>query len=337
VWKGNQVGKKTQFLKVARNIQRAGEGAPGDQQPYDMAVKAMLKDDARQIIPILLPGATLLGVLDIEIIQSNLRADRAYSILYESKRNLVQLEIQSGVDKDMVARLLVYHTSLWFDYRCPITSIVIYLFRCNIPESPFCEKTKSKEILTFHFDVVCMWKQDARSYVKARVVSMYPLLPTMKYVDAPLLLQAIEDLIEYYQGKVAALEPRLLWMKIFLSRTTTVKKADKEQVMGRLNTFKDLFEQDEFVRQQRALGKAEGKMEGKAEGKMEGKAEGKVEGKVEALLDILKVRFPSLYEFAEARVTGVGNAEALGDVITFVVSASDEATARAFIETRLQL
>jgi hypothetical protein len=108
-------------------------------------------------------------------------------------------------------------------------------------------------------------------------------------------------------------------MKIFLGRTTTVKKADKEQVMERLRTFEQLFEQDEFVRRQRALGKTEGKIDGKAE----------------ALLSIVKVRFPALYLFAETRVAHSKNMDALDDVIHFCISSSDEMAARAFIDAKL--
>src|SRR5689334_19288307 len=118
MWKGDRVGQQVQ----------SSEDAQSNQQQYDMAVKAMLKEDAQHIIPLFVPGATLVDVLDIEIIQSNLRADRAFGVRYEKKRHLIQLEIQSGADKHMISRLLAYHASLWYDYGRPIISIVIYLF-----------------------------------------------------------------------------------------------------------------------------------------------------------------------------------------------------------------
>ena len=50
---------------------------------YDNSVKAILQEDATEIVPYLLPGAIFVDVLDIEIIRSTLRADRVYQIDYQ--------------------------------------------------------------------------------------------------------------------------------------------------------------------------------------------------------------------------------------------------------------
>ena len=45
-------------------------------------MKSLLKEDAAEIIPHLLPGATLLEALDIEVVRTPMRADRVYRIHY---------------------------------------------------------------------------------------------------------------------------------------------------------------------------------------------------------------------------------------------------------------
>ncbi len=85
----------------------------------------------------------------------------------------------------------------------------------------------------------------------------YSLLPTMDYVNANLLLQAIDEMVEYYSNE-SQLAQRLLWMKVFLERTDMVTKSDKEEVEKRLDTLEKLLEESEYVQRQRALGRKEG-------------------------------------------------------------------------------
>lgn len=312
-------------------------------QPYDKAIKAMFKEDAATIIPLLLPDSTLLETLDIEVVQSVLRADRAYRVHRYGGRYIAQFEFQAGSDTLMAERLLIYHANMLYEHKLPVLSIVVYLFPCSIAKSPMQKTCESRNILTFHFDVICMWQQDARSYVEKRAMGIYPLLPTMAHASVSLLLHAIEELIQYYQDQEELLARRLLWMMIFLNRTETITKLDKEKVMQRLDTFQKLFEEDDFVRQQRALGKAEGKIEGKLEGKLEGKAEGKLEGKLEGkaemLMTIIKVRFPALYQVVLPRIhtAQTANPNLLDEIASFVIVQSNEATVRDFIETKLPL
>src|SRR5690349_3429117 len=101
MWKGKRVNSNEQ----------QDQEPLGKQQQYDTAVKAMLKEDAPLIIPLLVPGTDFLETLDIEVLRSSLRMDRAYRVIYEEELHLLQVEFQAGVDKKIIRRLLAYHTS----------------------------------------------------------------------------------------------------------------------------------------------------------------------------------------------------------------------------------
>ena len=67
-------------------------------QPYDISMKSLLKEDAAEIIPRLLPGATLLEALDIEVVRTPMRADRVYRILYRGQPHILELQFQASAD-----------------------------------------------------------------------------------------------------------------------------------------------------------------------------------------------------------------------------------------------
>jgi len=166
-------------------------------QPYDSSIKAIFQEDAPDILPLLLPGAELLEVLDIEILRSPMRTDRVYRVLYRGRTHIFHLEFQAGQDDKMAYRLGTYHMQLLQKYELPIISMVIYLFKTTIVTSPLQELSGTEEILKFNFRVLPLWRVDGRQYIKKHNVSMYTLLPMMQDVGSSLILQAIDELIEY--------------------------------------------------------------------------------------------------------------------------------------------
>lgn len=299
-------------------------------QPYDSSMKSLLKEDAADILPRLLPGATLIDILDIEVLRSPMRADRAYRIQYRGKPHIFNLEIQSGADEEVAHRLLIYHAGLWRDYRIPVISMIIYLFQTSIAESPLQEMSGDEELLKFHFRVLPLWTLDARHYVQEHAVSMYTLLPAMRNADAGLLLQAIDDLVEYYKHSEAKLARRLLWLGTFLRRAEILPSQEKQKVKERLDMFEDLLEQDEYVQKQRALGEEIGL----ARGEEIGLAKGEVLALQRTLVDIASRRFPALTELARQRAERTKQVDALSEIIGLIAVAPNEEMVRIILSSQ---
>jgi hypothetical protein len=302
-------------------------------------MKAILKEDAADIVPQLLPGAIFVDVLDIEVLRSALRVDRVYQIYYRDRPHILHLEFQADGDEEMAQRLLFYHAGLWRDYKQPVISMVIYLFNAQMPTSPLLELSGNKKIITFHYHVLGLWTLDARAYVQQHRLSMYTLLPAMGHADAPVLLQALEELVEYYKDSEAKLARRLLWFGTFLKRANTVTLEDKQKVRQRLDIFDKLLEENDFVLKQRALGEERGLSKGREQGLVKGREQGKIDGEVEAsqqiLLDILQTRYPALAEHIRARVLQTRQVEKLREAIKLVVSAADEQKAHLVLDSLL--
>ena len=61
------------------------DSAKKDSQPYDSLVKHLFRSEAGKIIRLLLPGAELVGDVNIEIDRSTLRVDLALKICYKGE------------------------------------------------------------------------------------------------------------------------------------------------------------------------------------------------------------------------------------------------------------
>jgi Trp operon repressor len=290
------------------------------QQPYDSSMKALFQADAPEILPQILPGAIFVDKLDIEVLRPPQRVDRVYQIYYHDKPHILHLEFQASSDEEMDLRLLFCHVGFLRDYkRQPVISMVIYLFKTNTPTPPYREVSGKQEILTFHYQVLELWKLDARKYMQQHIMSMYTLLPMMDHVDAPLLLQAVNELVVYHKDneskKEVKLGDRLVWFRAFLMRAETISKEEKEKVRKRLDAFNQIMEESEFAVQQRAIGKEQGK------------TEGEVEISRVILLDTLQTRFPELAARMRTRILQNSQIEKLRKVINLVIQAADEQNA----------
>ena len=147
------------------------------QQPYDSALKSLMGDEVAEILPKLLPESEYIDEQNIEIDRTTLRADLVYNIHYRDKPHILNMELQTDADSDMVVRMLKYHVGLYDKHRKPVLSMVIYPFETSIPESPFREESGEEALLTFQFRVLPLWKLDAQQFVQDHVVCMYTLLP----------------------------------------------------------------------------------------------------------------------------------------------------------------
>jgi flagellar biosynthesis/type III secretory pathway protein FliH len=80
--------------------------------------------------------------------------------------------------------------------------------------------------------------------------------------------------------------------------------------------FEKLLEQDPYIQQQRALGKAEGK------------AEGEIEALQKVVVNTVIDRFPTLVELAQQRIKQIKRPETFYLLISQLSTSPDESTAR---------
>jgi hypothetical protein len=118
---------------------------------------------------------------------------------YRRRIYILHIEFESRFSKKMPARMLDYHAYLYRKYGYPVISLIVYPFRTRMAISPLRVWCGEQETLTFHFHVLALCELDAEHYVRERALHLYALLPTMKGATAPLLLHALDEMVEYYQ------------------------------------------------------------------------------------------------------------------------------------------
>jgi hypothetical protein len=278
------------------------------QQPFDATFKAWIKEQAPEILPLLLPGATYVEEIDVEVIKPTMRVDRVFRIIYQGKQYILHIEFESGPDNDMPARLLVYNALLYYQYKLSVISIIIYPFRTKMAESPLRVTREEQELLTFHFLTLPLFELEAARYVREHALCMYPLLPTMQGADHRLIKQAMDELAAHYQNDEAMLAQQFVWMELLLERTDTISLEEKGEIWRELKMYDKLWEESPRVQRTRT--------------------ESKIEEAQRMLILFVKLRFPDLAELAEQELPRINNLDKLDLLTEKIYTAPDEATVR---------
>jgi len=128
--------------------------------------------------------------------------------------------------------------------------------------------------------------------------------------------EAIDEMVQYYQGKPAKLAEELRWMGIVLRRVKTLPRTEKREIEERLNMWDDLMERDPKMKKIRKESEAKGKAQGIAEG----------------VITVVCLRFPPLTELAQQKVSRVRHPDTLNLLLKQVTSVPDEEAVRLLLD-----
>jgi len=287
-------------------------------QVYDTTLKGFMQQQVPDLLPVLLPGATYQETLDVERIKPTMRADRVYKIMYRGQLHIVDVEFQTCDDEHMISRLLAYHAILYHEYQIPVISLIIYLFRAQMVQSPWNEMSGDDTLLTFHFLVLPLFLLDAEYYVREHIVCMYPLLPTMRGASHELIGKAMDELAEVCHDE-GILSEKFIWMEVLLDRTDTIDPQEKIEIQRRISMYEQLWAKNPKIKQI----------------KIQAKKEGKLEEKRKSIIEIVEARFPDLTELATQRVRKMADLEELRQLMKQLAAAPDEAMARGVLDTHV--
>jgi hypothetical protein len=291
-------------------------------QPYDTSFKQWVKNDPQTIIPVLLPGAEFVEALDIERIRPTMRADRVFKIRYNGELRILNTEFETGYDEDLPARLLVYNAILYYEFKLPVMSLIIYPFRTTMAVSPL-QTGKEGELVTFHFDRLPLFGLEARTYIQKHITCMYPLVPAMQGANAAVIEDVVSELAELYREDEVTLAEQLVLMELLLSRTTTISKEEKAKIEGSLKMYDPLWEEHPKVKRIKAQAKAD------AQAEVQAKVEkAKVEIARTNFLQVVRARFPELAALAEQSIEKIDSPDMLQLLLVQVASAANETVAR---------
>lgn len=109
---------------------------------------------------------------------------------------------------------------------------------------PLLEATRNKRILEFDYQTLPLSQQNACVYVERHAVPFYGLLPVMEEISDELLLQAIDEMVQWYGGNQALLRDELLCFRVLLERAQHLPEAEILRVQRRIRMFDPLLEED---------------------------------------------------------------------------------------------
>jgi hypothetical protein len=288
-------------------------------QVYDNVLKRLIEKQAASVIPLLLGSLVteIVEELNIEVLIPPRRTDRAYKTRSKDGLEVLDLEFETSASSKIDKRLLIYHAILLEKYDLPVTSLLIYPFEEPAVASPLIETKGGEEVLRFYYQTFYLPNLDARLFVEQGAVPVYGLLPAMSHRSDELLLQAIEEMIEYYQENDECLRDELMCFAVLLRRARRLPQVQFERVLRRIRMFDQLLEEDPWVKEKVA----------------EGEAKGRTNGASKELVRLVHGRYPALLDLAKARVTKGEPLDVLDALIEQLWAAPDEQAARTLLET----
>jgi two-component sensor histidine kinase len=149
---------------------------------------------------------------------------------------------------------------------------------------------------------------------------MYMLLPAMQGADAPMLVQAIQEMKDRY--KEPQLGHHLIRFRTILRRSKTISEEDKQEVEDKLHTYDSLLDQDPYIQEQKALERTLGRTEGRIES---------IKTFQDTIVEIVKIRFPTLTELAQKKVMQLQNLADLKQLVVQLSISSDQVAAQQLL------
>ncbi len=117
------------MAKPRKKRQQQEEQQPSQQ--YDTTFKDWIRKEARNVLPLFLPGAIYEETLDVEIIRPTMRADKVFKGEYQGDDSIFNVEFETGTDNNLLSRLLIYNAVLYRDHGFPVISIIVHPFRTS--------------------------------------------------------------------------------------------------------------------------------------------------------------------------------------------------------------
>ncbi|TMD69132.1 MAG: hypothetical protein E6I91_02890 [Chloroflexi bacterium] len=284
-------------------------------QWYDTTFKDWIRKEARDVLPLFIPGATYEETLDVEIVRPTMRADKVFKGKYQGEDSIFNVEFESGSDTYILSRLLTYNAVLYKDHHLPVISMIVYPFRTTVAQTPLVINSGKKNIITFHFERLPLFLEEAEHYVREHITFMYPLLPTMQGTNSVMMKQIMDELAALYRDDEVTLAQQFVWMELLLERTETIAPSEKEEIQKELKMYDPLWEEHPKVKKIR----------------VESRTEGEVQALRSAIVTVVKVRFPALGEMAQNKVEQINTPEVLKFLLAQISAEPEEIGVRSLL------
>jgi len=273
---------------------------------WDSFTKRLIGMRPEQYARWLMPNATLISTLDIELKAQHFFADALIKVLLCDQPALMHVELQTYEDPTMGKRMLEYNILAEHQYELPTCSFVIHLRKRRVDKAPYVRRFVDGGIThRFHFRVVKLWEVTAQSIVDLGWDGLLPLLPLTKGGKRPEMVQIMIDRLAGENG-----DKDLLALAEMLGGLAFTKESEKVWFKRRFAMFQDIMK-DSWVYQEIVQ-----------ESEERGLAKG-LQAQRRVIVNIVRNRFPELEELASQHVAYMNDLDALSLLTVSVASAPD--------------
>lgn len=325
----SNVERADQATMAEKSVSKASQ-----EQPYDSSFKSPLDDQTVAMLSFFF-GEEIIVEQELkeslqkkDTVKPSVRVDAVYLIRSPKhpEQHVGHVEIETAPDEEIEARLLEYLSLLYRRHLKPIRQVLVCPFKTsNLPTAPHGIKFADGEAIVDHqYRVVALWMYQAQDLLDKHQVALYALIPTMNGATYERLVQALNEMTEFYKDQKNRLHNHLLWFDAFLGRTTTVTREDKERIRKDMNNFKSVLDESPFVQERVAEAEEKGREVGREEGRAEGEIQGEVKALQEMVVEFVQSRYPDLVELAQQRAERTKTPQALREVIGLLFTAPDE-------------
>jgi hypothetical protein len=270
---------------------------------WDDSMKRLIRENPQHFVSWVLPGAQFKRAMSIELKNRTRETDYLPEVTLNGKEILIDFEIQSSDDVDMMHRLLEYNVLATLEHNRRVLTCVIYLRRdSNIAESPLIwTLPNGQQTLRFSFIVIKLWEIPAEDIIKTGLLGLLPLVPLAKDGKR-------HDLVEQTITELAVHEKyELLSQAKTIAGLVFKDEAEQGWLERIFAVYKDIIE-DSWVYQETIQ-------------------KGKLEALHQAILDVIQERFSEIAPYAKRQIEGIGDTEVLRrlNVVMSTVKTAEEA------------
>ena len=273
--------------------------------PWDNITKRMIGANPEHFVKWLESGATFVAALDIELKSQHIFADALLKITRREKPALLQIEVQTYHDPEMVMRLLEYNVLASRQYdHLPVSSYVICLREeADVADPPLIRRfpdDEGEEVHRFYYRVIRLWKTPVDSILQLEWEGLLPLVTLSEGGKQPEVVQVMIDRL------AATGEWDLLAFLRIIGGLAFKQEPEQEWFRKRFNMFQDIL-RETWVYQE--IGQ-EFFEEGLEKGREEERKQ-RIQEQREMLMSLVQIHFPDIIDLARQQAEHINDPEVL--------------------------
>jgi predicted transposase/invertase (TIGR01784 family) len=287
--------------------------------PWDDTLKTLVRTSPQAFVDWIAPGARFVGERRCELKNWKLEVDSLLDVMVGEELMLLHIEFQSRNDAEMGDRLLRYNVLIRGEYKLPVLSCVIYLFRVGtIQRSPWIWRLPTgHEVNRFQFVDIEMFELAPQDLLHIGQPGLLPLLPlTRGGATREVVTEMLDRLVPSEHRELTSIGCALA--TLIFQRLNT---AELGWFRRRISMIDDLLRESPFY--QWIL----------EEGEEKGLEKGRLQELRNSVIRFVRARYPALEELAEKQVASCEDIERLDQLRTNLYTARSAKKVKQYLLT----